>query len=281
MLGKNLSVGRANVLVTALSPMVLPVGLLNWSLRPIQTQSDADDYNNRLLVTGLEETFRHMGTHKVFAPNVVPASGRIVEQRELDKKIRLGTNITLYRNHLVPADGVFIGTGQTFAMSSAGCPIIIATNGELTVVAHAGRDSLIDRGAVMGKPTRRNVSVVGSIVESFKERGVQPIDMSMCMLFAIPPGVFEHSFKDEECGEYNEALFEFIDGRWADGAFKMNGSAFLDLENIFEAQARDAGVSSVSVKDSLSDLPSLTHTRDGKNLENLDRRNLIAVKRNQ
>ncbi len=269
---------RPDVSILALNPEdgKKLYGLANWSLQPIQTQQDV--YIHQRLTKALRTTFEGMETYRVYAPHVVPASAEIVNTTTLKKCIRLGGDVSLYRNNEVPADGVFLKKGEGFAMSAAGCPIIIATAYEHMIVAHAGRDSLIERSAVMGEPARKHLSIVNAIIEAFKERGARTHEIVMCMQFSIPVGKFEHRFDHPRHGAYNKALAAFIDERWKNCMIRENGNAmFLSLESLFVEQARQAGVSHVWAAVSLERNYGLAHTHDG---EDPGRRNLIFVKRN-
>ena len=100
----------------------------------------------------------------------------------------------------------------------------------------------------------------------------------MCMQFAIPAKWFEHTMDHPEHGAYNRALERFVGARWPDGIIRKNGSLFLDIEDIFLEQAREAGVRHAWSAHSLADFPDLAHTRDGRDPR---RRNLFVVKRDK
>ncbi|OGG92917.1 hypothetical protein A2609_03565 [Candidatus Kaiserbacteria bacterium RIFOXYD1_FULL_47_14] len=242
----------------------------NWGLKPLQTQHDAN--KNQELVKQLYDALRKMGVHKAYAPNVASSSAIIIDGGELKEQIDLGTGVRLHRNSTVPADGIFLKKGQAFVMSSAGCPVIIATASNHMIVAHAGRDSLIDPGVLMREPTRTHLSVVYAIVKAF---GVRPSEIEMRMLFSIPEKAFRHDVNHWMYGEQNRRLAAFI-GTWCpDGVSKENGSIFLNLEKIFLAQARMIGVQNATATHSLNQFPAMAHTRDG---EDVRRRNLVVVK---
>ncbi|MCX6787164.1 MAG: hypothetical protein NTY93_01405 [Candidatus Kaiserbacteria bacterium] len=257
----------------------------NWSLKPLQTQEDVP--REPELVAGLRDVLQKMNVHKAYAPHVASASAQVIDINELTERINLGAGRYLYRNCSVPADGVFIKPQHAFMMSSAGCPIIIATGGEHMVVAHAGRDSLIDYAAVIGEPDRQQVSIVDSIVEAFIMRGVSRDEIAMCMLFSIPVEKFEHKLNHPSHGYYNQRLDQFAEVRWPGCIHRSNGSLFLDLETVFKKQALKAeiGEKNVQVMDSLSLHSSLAHTHDGKKNpvdergHEISRRNLLIVKR--
>jgi len=247
-----------------------------WSLQTLQTIKDIWRSN---IFKGVREVLRKMQVKRAFAPHVVPASANVVNINVLHEQIDLGKNIVLCRNNSVPADGVFLGKGHAFVMSSAGCPIIVAKAGRQMVVAHASRDSLIDRGAVMDNPSRRNVSVVQSIVKEFLDRGASLNEISMCMLLSIPADRFEHRFDHPKFGDYNTALAIFIDEKWPrSGTIHDNEGVFPNLEGIFLEQAKQVHVCSVWTEHPLAKHSELAHTRDG-HPDSACRRNLIVVKR--
>ena len=174
------------------------LGIESWSLKTLGIpQKFSEEEFASPFITGLREAFRSVGAHRAFAPHVAPASARIVDSCVLTERIYLGGGVSIRRNNAVPADGIILERGRAFAMSGAGCPVIVASDGYNVIVAHAGRDSLVDRGAVEGKPTREHLSVVNAIVGTFVDRGSIANGIEMCMLFSIPSGMFKHSFDHE------------------------------------------------------------------------------------
>ncbi len=269
------SVGGHEVAVGAMCPNeTKKYGFQSWSLRGLQSRRDAEKWS--FLITGLRTVLSRMGVHKAYAPNVGVFSAEIVDSRALGMRINLGANIVLHRDRSVPADGVLVRKGHAFVMSGAGCPVVVAVGDELMIIAHAGLRSLIDRGAVKGEPTRGNMSVVNAIVDALGERGVTPERIAMCMLFSIPTMAFEYRLNHPQYGHYNRALSKFIRRKWPSSARENNNSMFLDLESLFEEQARQVCVRNVRSEKSLVEFPCLAHTYDG---QDSFRRNLIVVKR--
>ncbi len=267
--------GNISSLIAALGPEDAVVhNLENWSLKPLQDQSDVP--GNQTLVRALAREFARMDIDEAFAPNVTRGSGNIIDTKDLLDMIWLDDPHVLHRNQYIHADGLFLGLGQAFVVSAGGCGIIVAGDGEHLCVAHAGRDSLIARSAVIGKPTRKHISVVDSIIEQFLWRGTTPRNITMTMLFSIPARGFEHSGDHPVHGAYNRALADFIGDRWPGGVLREGDKTFLDLDQVFVEQARQAGVTKAWAAHSLAEHPRLAHTRDGKSP---DRRNLVIVKR--
>lgn len=267
-------VGGMQVLVAALGrDDAAEYGVDSWSLQPMQSQLDA--VRNPCLSRGLVGVLEKVKVKKVFAPNVSAFSARVVEEGALKQHIYLNGAAVLHRSQFFPADGVHLNKkGHAFMMSGAGCPIIIAADdeGEMLVVAHAGRDSLVDRGAVMGYRARKHVSVVGAIIEKFGERGILPVHILMRMMFSISAAAFVHPLNHPQYGAYNRTLEGFINNRWPRGAIRQNGNLLVNLEGLFEEQAYQAGLTCVSVTHSLAEFSNLAQ-HDGKE------RNLYIVKR--
>lgn len=270
-------IGGQSVTVTAFEPdLIESYGLTGWSLKPIQRQEDIEQHED--LASRISHVLFSLEIKEAFAPNVAMFSGHIANQEDMTTKIFLN-HAVLRRNQELPADGVFLEQKQGFVMSAAGCPIILASAGSYFIAAHAGRDSLIERNAVMGKkPRREHQSVVDAIVDKFWQRGVPKRDIVMVMMFSIPAKAFEHRFDHPSYGEYNRRLDAFVRTQWPGCMTDGDGSMFLSLERIFAEQAVQQGVSKVSAYYSLAEFPRLAHTRDGGAR---DRRNLIVVRRDE
>lgn len=270
-----LRIGKADSLVAAFGPNdAAEYSLGSWSLKPLQEHGDVP--NNQLLVKALSQEFCSMDITDAFAPNVTRSSGKIVSTKEMFDCIWLDHARKLHRNRWIHADGLFLGLGQAFVASAGGCGIIIASAGDHLCVAHAGRDSLIERNAVIGRPKRVNLSVVDAIIEQFRWREIELSEITMILLFSIPMQAFEHNADHPVHGAYNRALADFVDHRWPGGILHEKEKTLLDLEQVFVGQARQAGVTKAWATHSLAEHPDLAHTRDGKSP---DRRNLIVVKR--
>jgi hypothetical protein len=275
MYAQSLPAGKHTVSVNAWSPKdAKEFGVPNWSLRSLQSNEDV--FKQSALVRGLRTIFEKAGVQEACAPNVASASAAIIQDYRLTSRIRLGSSMYLFRNKSLPADGLFLDPGMALVMSLAGCPFIIAESGQHLIVAHAGRDSLVDRGAVIGSPMRKHISVVLAIINAFEKRGVSTDRLTMSMHFAIPTLVFMHRFDHYEFGEYNQSLFKFIVGRWPGCAHKNGTGMFLDLEALFVSQALEVGIRHAWALNSLAQYPDLAHTRDGQDPQ---RRNLFVIKR--
>lgn len=246
-------------------------GLPGWSLKGLQQPSDIP--SQRKLVNRLGEELRGLGVFDAFAPNIAPASAVIVEQEDLTTHLQLGGNLQLHRNQCIPADGVLIEKDQAFVGSFAGCPVIIATADDSMIVAHAARDSLLDRSAVYGTCSRKYASVVYAIIGAFQELGASESDIDMTLLFSIPAEEFEHSPDHPKYGRYNYNLMLFIESRYPGGIVRKEGKICLDLENVFIEQARRSGITRARAFCSLAGYADLAHTAATHD------RNLYIIKR--
>ncbi|MBI2025446.1 hypothetical protein HYT04_01505 [Candidatus Kaiserbacteria bacterium] len=272
----DIPVGKASAEVNVWSPCdAWRYGFPSWSLRPIQTQDDV--LKRHALANGVRAAFGSIGVRTAYAPNVSAMSAVVAHQEAIRKnKIQLG-EAAMYRNSECPADGVFLYKDEAFVMSAAGCPLIIATAGEHMIVAHAGRDSLVERNAVLGKPARQHVSIVYALIEEFLKKGAPLNEIVMCMMFSVPTELFNHHPMHPEYGAYNRALIKLVDTLWDGSTVRKNDNVFLDMESLFVNQARDAGIRRAWATHSLREFPSLAHMSDGKDPS---RRNLFVVKRN-
>ena len=272
----NVPVGKLTATVNAWSPDdASQYRLQDWSLRSLQGQEDVFKYHS--LANGLRATLCSIGAKIAYAPSVANMSAVIAHPEDLKKdKIQLG-EIELYRNPGFPADGVFLQPGEAFVMSAADCPPIIATAGEHMIVSHAGLRSLAETGAVLGRPSRRHISVVYTIIEELLKKGESLNEIVLYMMFCVPAEMFDHHPLHPEHGTYNRKLVEMVDTLWNGSTFRKNGNVFLDMESIFVKQAREMGVYRAWATHSLREFPALAHTRDGKDPS---RRNLFVVKRN-
>lgn len=256
----------------AYPPMAATMGgFRNWSLRPLQHPKDVE--RHPLLATALRVELRRLSVKHAYAPNVVPASAAVVAPEDLDLELDLGAKTRLFRKPSLPADGVMLPRGSAFIMSTSGCPLIIAEDDRFMVVAHASRDSLIERAAVEGAPVRAHPSIVDAIADWFHRPHGK---LRMMMLFSIPRRSFGHELSHPLYGAYNRKLAAFIAERWPGAAVVENDTLYIDLPALFTEQARMHGAESCAGH-SLAAYPRLSHTRDGLGTE---RRNLFIVRRN-
>jgi hypothetical protein len=267
------------IIVRAVGPRdALAAHIISWSLKDLfYSQDDVLRYPS--LGDEVYQMLLNMGIRNAYAPSVASMNAAVTESSALKTHIRFRSNIYLHRDRDVPVDGLFIQPGEGFVVSAAGCGVIVAWTDEDMVVAHAGRDSLIDRGAVLGTPSRKHFSIVNTILDAFARRGVSAHKVCMCMLFTIRKESFEHLFTPENAAyaEYNRNLPTFFGSGW-EGCADMNANkngVLLDLQEVFKQQAMRAGVLTENVwtEHSLGDHPEMAQTaRDGRNLIVIKRR---------
>lgn len=219
----------------------------SWSLAPLRKRGNGD---TTFLKVSLYKVCEEMGIRRLRAPHVSAASADI-DLSSFEGDIHLGGDTFLHCRSNPPADGILLDGKQGFVMSGLGCPLIAGTASHrnpnkppIIIVAHGGRDCLVDRGAVVGKPTRQHVSVVQTIAHALIGMGGTSRSVEMGMLFSIPQRAFEHRFDHGRYGAHNRALFHYLNRRWPDCTVTVRNknSFYLSLETLFELQAEDLGI---------------------------------------
>lgn len=272
---KAMVVGGLKILIGAWSPGEYFVP--NWSLKQIRDQNDVLQGNaeQQRLVRGLRYALYDMDMEKAYAPKIVPSTGRVVDIRSLTQKIHLNGEMYVYRGKN-PADGIRIDPEKGFMASLGGCPLIIAVYGEWMIVAHAALDSMIHPDVVMGrKSITEEPGIVNAIINALLEQAASVEEISMCMVFSIPP--YKRQFNHPIHGPKNIASWGIISKQWPTGASRKNGDMILNLEGLFMEQAQQRGVKDIQTMLPLTEFPDLPHTYDGKGDPNL--RYLAIVKR--
>ncbi len=268
-------------LVSALGPdeaQLYERNLSNWSLRDFQGPIDAESH--RPLAVAISKIFTKLNITQAYAPSVASANASIIDSKDLTHGISLKGHKMLYRNTEVPADGIFLKQGSAFVMSSAGCPLIIATAGDEMIASHAGIHSLIDEAMYTNQKPRRHKSVVFSIIEALLRSvdNLKPEDIKMWVLFSIPASVFTYRFGNSQYGRRNRLFINAIKEDCPECVIEMqhDNCAQIDLETLIMMHATRKGVKDIYISDSLSKHPGLTHTRKGTDYK---KRNLIVVRR--
>ncbi len=252
-------------------------GPFNWTLRHLQSQSDVA--GNQVLVERLWEIMLELGARKVFAPSPVTFNARVVSPKLLTSEIVLGAGFTLYRNALCPADGTWLSPGQAGIISAAGCPVIVACYENRCVFAHAGRDSLLDRGRISGTNTREVESVCESMLEALAAPKALRGRAYFYAFFSIGPSVLTHELAHPAYGEFNRAMHFHLRRLWGEGcSYEREGIIHLNLMNLIRNQLMRFGVPKRNITlhaKKIEKRPELFHTRDGGG----QNRNLIVIAR--
>ena len=149
---------------------------------------------------------RDLGLKHIYHPDTHTFNARICNKVDLeDETSRDG--VTIHSGCL--ADGVGVmGKDDTVWLRTADCPTIITYHSMTRemIVAHAGRASLIDEGALQnGQAKRQPESVVGAICARFSALGQQTlthIDVYSCC--GIGPMEFRHPTDHPQYGPFNK-----------------------------------------------------------------------------
>lgn len=213
---------------------------LNWSLKEIQQQKDPS-----VSVT-TKTIYLYSGkTKKVFAPIPIKFNAKIAKERDFSQKISLSQKFKILRGTY--ADGVALKRkGDSFFISSADCPTIIAVGKKTMVCAHAGRESLIDRQRVITKTigSRKNNSVVDGIIENFYQQEERTKMIKVFVTCGIGNFDFLHPWDHPIFGKYNKKLTFYIIENFGreciGGSYIKEGR--IDLQMIIKNQFVKKGV---------------------------------------
>lgn len=211
----------------------------DWALRG---PGAADAERNNPGVLRRVEALSDRHGCRIHAPVATPFNAEIVEPDALRDAWIPGK---LFRG--IEADAVTLGApGLAFAVASADCPTIVArcsATGYATA-AHAGRDCLYDRGALLeGASPRRHESVVHAMIEAFRKAGCVPADIRAFICCGIGPDRFLHGSAHASRGTTNAAIVGHIMARWGAGCLlgdPLEGR--LSLAEIIRAQFAELGI---------------------------------------
>jgi len=190
---------------------------------------DLTEYEKERLGFYLKE----LGVFRAYAPFAPAMSARIADPCALqDELIALPGGIQLYRSH-TEADGLRLDEpGIAAIFAPGGCGVILAEH----VVAHAGRESLIDRqGLCDGVPSRPHFSIVDAVAERLRRAGVRIEDTPFHFLFPLPASEFTHPADEYRAYlRYGRGLGSLI-------AWEQEDGIHLDIGRLALAQAREEG----------------------------------------
>lgn len=267
----------------------------DWTFTPLQKPADGKTAACSL-TRHLPTIAKELGVRELLVPSPRDFNARVCRQEKLTIRIPVGDRLVVKRG--TKADGCRLLPGQGYAVSSAGCPTIIAwypgnpqTGDKVKVdVAHAGLDSLIDREEVLlGSPSRKPTSVTENMLRSMNclgERGYRRKRVQVVIAFSIPWQEFEHRWDYPGDGEDNEKLCKFLALSHGKGCLPgAERRGCVDLAEIATQQFVELGVPIENIKLITCEyLSSLRHT-DGKEVwystrgEFKQRRNGIFVTR--
>lgn len=214
---------------------------------------------------------------KIFAPSVQHQCGEVVRGYRLSDRIHLPKSITLLRNKDLPADGVVLEPRESFLMSTTGA-LLVASGGGRVIAASATRDSLIDRGRLMGERTRNFETVLTSMRNHFGVKQVDPGEVTVRLFFAYSPQDFAHELvdRDGKSFEYNRRLADYLSATCPDAVTRTSEIAYIDLMQLVAHQCRQLKFKFLPER-RLSSNSVFAHARH-RDPQMADKRNLMLVR---
>lgn len=229
-------------------------------------------------------------TTNYFAPSPVQMNAEVATPDDFkysltQKQWVLPSSKDVYLHRGVCADGLSeLSPSKGFVMSAADCALVVVRCDEITIAAHAGRDSVIDMLSMKGEARRERKSVVDNICEIVSGCGGDLQKLGVWIGFSISAGPhFEHAVSSTE-HSHNKKLVEYISKKYGAVCFKDDGQGgalgWLDLKELIRQQFIQCGVKPQHVE--LDSICTRSDTRDGKpvwysNVRNGAERNLLAV----
>jgi hypothetical protein len=188
----------------------------------------------------IAELLRYYGIQRAFVPDT-DFSGLIARGNEEPIILYQEGGVTL--ETAKSREGTFIDRGEAVVVCTGGCPVVIATDKRrILCVAHAGRDSLVDREKILSKQaSREDEGVIDQMARSLREIGVDPGMMELHGYFGIHREIFAHDLSDER----NQMMHEYINERWPRSSITKPGFACIDLGALIFQQGIKAGFGSV------------------------------------
>jgi len=153
----------------------------------------------------------------------------------------------------VRAEGVWMTKiGEAVGIASSDCPTIVArnVNSLKTVAAHAGRDSLYDRGRLEGgKSPRQYESVVDAIMRKLARDRIDSRNVRVFIACGIRQRCFNHPTDRGDGREWNARLVRHLQHRWGRAVVSDDGSGCIDMQKLIRRQFRDHGVDESQIDD--------------------------------
>lgn len=237
----------------------------NWSLAPLGPKPNP---RSSALIERLEVISLHLDVRNWYAPIPTKFNGKIVRATDCDDPIALpGIDGQIWRG--VHADGIVLQRGSGYLLSAGGCPVIVATDGDQLVVAHAGHESLFPF----------ETSVVKNIAAEFGD----PSKVTVRVFWSIQATRYTFELSGEHAAGTMKVLNRlYSEGYWDCVSHFRPGVDCIDLPKIIEKQAEVLGMN-IAAPNAERFLPDYHvcdtrtegKTDDGEPLRNF--RNLIAV----
>lgn len=169
------------------------------------------DFHQRESFIKVAKACNSLGIKTVFCTQADEFSATICRTEDFTKEFVID-GVTIKTG--VKASGCLVPKNSAAFRSTADCPTMITRNlsGEV-IVAHAGRDELIDRHWVTHdkpNPARKYESVVDAMAAYY---GWQFDSLEIWSGFGIREG-FRHALTDPNYGRFNERLRQYVESRW-------------------------------------------------------------------
>lgn len=217
--------------------------------------------------THVTHVLDEMGVDAAYAPFTSVSSALVVENaRKLSERVRLSPKISLFRKRRLPTDGLFLEhPGEAVVMETNGPLILASMRHNYVLVAHAGLNSLLDRGVVLQNKSalRAHLSVVDylydALVERLKERDEVTTGINACLLLATP---------EDECAipltsahgsdnTYAHDLREYLMREHPQAVSWREDKLFFNLAEIFLKQASAKHFVKTDVLHTMREFPDL------------------------
>lgn len=229
-------------------------------------------------------------TSNYFAPSPVHMNAEVVTPDDFKysrshKQWALPFSENAYLHRGVYADGLSeLSPSQGFVMSAADCALVVVRCDEITIAAHAGRDSIIDMLSMKGESQEERKSVVENICEIVSSEDGDLQKLKVWIGFSISAGPHFGHAVNSTAYPHNKKLVEYISKKYGAECFKDDGQGgalgWLDLKKLIRRQFIQCEVKEQHIE--LDSICTCCDTREGKpiwysNVRNGVERNLIAV----
>lgn len=206
----------------------------SWSLLPFQKPGDSVE--NPKKASAIDSVCRQLsrlrdtGTHTWYAPDPREFNGKIVSADDLQVRIPLGRT-QIYRGAC--AEGVVLTPGTGLLLSTAGCPLVLASDGRKVIAAHAGLRSLVRWNPSENMYHR---SVIAQIAASFGHSA----SVRAWIFFSIRPNDYEHSLSDPRYAKESERILSHLVRQGYQAAIVKK--EHIDLPTLIRLQLREYGI---------------------------------------
>jgi len=180
------------------------------------------------------------GIRRVWMPIPSQANGVITKLWQMRPQFEATGRVEFMGK--VNADGCPIPTGEAFAVCSADCATVVAYSKDhlVTLAAHAGRDSVLERSFIKtGNACRQNLGVLHSIVAAMWALGYDPREVFLGVFGGIRTN-FLHPPDHAEYGGFNRRLISFC--KRIDGAVLDDQTGDIDMYAVIAGVAVRIGI---------------------------------------